>query len=253
MTHYARPPIVDALCEFRFKQDSSWDLTVPGLFYEAVKKEFPRKEMIQTTSLQFPMITQNVSTSILRNIQPLMRFTNEDGKSLINVGLNLLSIHVLEPYPQWMNFRPMILQGLNAYRQVTSLQGLYRVGLCYTNRIRIPLPDPAKTIRVEDYLKAIPSVPEPIPQTFINWFMNVSVDYAEDNGIMTIQTQPISIGNPPEIQFVLKLDYASKDIELITLDNVMEWIDKGHEHIDNDFEASITDKSRLLFNMEGVS
>jgi hypothetical protein len=28
---YAKPPIVEAVCEFRLSPDTEWDLTVPGL------------------------------------------------------------------------------------------------------------------------------------------------------------------------------------------------------------------------------
>ncbi len=252
MTHYAKSPIMEALCEFRFKRDYSWDLTVPGLLYEEVRNVFPRKEMVSNTHFRFQSHNQGVSNDVLQNIPPLMRFLSKNGKSLMHLGPNLLSIHVLEPYPQWNIFRPLIIEGLDAYRRVTSPQGLYRVGLCYINRIAIPLTNPSQVIHVEDYLKAIPSVPEPIAQTFVNWFMNVSVDHTEDNGIMTIQTQPISFDDPLEMQFILKLDYVSKNIEHISLENVMNWIDKGHEYIDNDFEACITDKARSLFQMGGV-
>jgi len=41
---YAKPPIVEAVCEFRLTHDTRWDLTVPGLLYEKLKASFPQKE-----------------------------------------------------------------------------------------------------------------------------------------------------------------------------------------------------------------
>jgi uncharacterized protein (TIGR04255 family) len=40
---YEKPPIIEAVCEFRFSGKSKWDLTIPGLIYDSVKDEYPQK------------------------------------------------------------------------------------------------------------------------------------------------------------------------------------------------------------------
>ncbi|MGQ0654564.1 MAG: TIGR04255 family protein [Betaproteobacteria bacterium] len=40
---YKNPPIIEAICEFRFSETSPWDLTIPGLIYELVKDKFPKR------------------------------------------------------------------------------------------------------------------------------------------------------------------------------------------------------------------
>ena len=38
---YKNSPIIEAICEFQFEENSEWDLTVPGLVYDRVQNEFP--------------------------------------------------------------------------------------------------------------------------------------------------------------------------------------------------------------------
>ncbi len=58
---YKNPPVVEALCEFQFISDKSWDLTLPGLIYERVKSEFPVK---QQTEISIQFVPQRKDLSI---------------------------------------------------------------------------------------------------------------------------------------------------------------------------------------------
>lgn len=41
---YKKAPVIEVLCEFRFKPGSSWDLTVPGLVYERIRVHYRETE-----------------------------------------------------------------------------------------------------------------------------------------------------------------------------------------------------------------
>jgi len=41
---YKNPPLVEALCEFYFIPQQLYDLTIPGLFYDEIKEDFPEKQ-----------------------------------------------------------------------------------------------------------------------------------------------------------------------------------------------------------------
>lgn len=40
---YKNPPIVEALCEFRFVPSDEWNLTVPGLIFQELKHVYDGK------------------------------------------------------------------------------------------------------------------------------------------------------------------------------------------------------------------
>jgi uncharacterized protein (TIGR04255 family) len=58
MTKYNNPPIIDAVCEFRFGKDTDWDMTIPGVVYREIKTNFPHKEQ---HALQDINLSQNAS------------------------------------------------------------------------------------------------------------------------------------------------------------------------------------------------
>ena len=43
---YLNPPIVEAVCEFRFTSDTQWDLAVSGLLYKKIKDDFTNRMKI---------------------------------------------------------------------------------------------------------------------------------------------------------------------------------------------------------------
>ena len=81
---YKNPPLIEALCEFQFEPDQPWDWTIPGLVYDKVKKEFPKKKQQNIIKMEVhadPEISQSVKGEIAR-----MQFLREDEQALIQVG-----------------------------------------------------------------------------------------------------------------------------------------------------------------------
>ena len=250
MAEYTNPPIIEAYCEMRFPPNMPWDLTIPGLFYEEVKADYPKKESLQQTRVEWQAGSEGITNRITGDIS-LMRFKSEDDKALIQIGPNLLSMHVLSPYPKWIFFRTMIQKGLASYRKIASPTGFERIGLRYINRISIPSLPPNQQIKIEEFIKALPYLPPSVPQTFLRWFMNVAVPHEDSNGVLAIQTANMPPSNPNEICFLLDLDYSALDIQKVTMENSLDWLELAHQNIENDFESCITDKTRDLFNRRG--
>jgi uncharacterized protein (TIGR04255 family) len=247
MADYIHSPIIEAFCEIRFLQDTPWDLTIPGLFYEDVKADYPKKESLQQTRVEWQAGPEGISNRITGDIS-LMRFRREDDKALIQIGPNVLSMHVLPPYPKWPFFRTMIQNGLDSYRKIASPAGFERIGLRYINRISIPSTEPGQQVQIEEYLLALPHLPSPVPQTFLRWFMNVAVPHEDSNGTLAIQTANLPPTESNAINFLLDMDYSALDIQKVSMESSLNWLEMAHQNIENDFESCITDKTRDLFN-----
>jgi uncharacterized protein (TIGR04255 family) len=61
-----RPPLVEAVCEFRFAPTDQWDLTVPGRLYDRIRHEFPLREQAQSFALQLGEGAQPVEPAVQR-------------------------------------------------------------------------------------------------------------------------------------------------------------------------------------------
>lgn len=237
---YKNPPLIEALCEFQFEPDQPWDWTIPGLVYDKIKKEFPKKKQQKILEMEF-RAEQEISQTVKGGIGR-MQFLREDESALVQVGPNLLVVNHLTPYPTWNKFQEMIKNGLAVYNEVANPKALKRISLRYINRLKIPQSE----VRIEDYILAVPTIPAPLPQVFATWIQRVEIPFEDSNGVMAMQSGSIRHEVPNSIAFLLDLDFVTLDIQRVNLENAMEWVARAHDEVEKAFEVCITDKTRAL-------
>lgn len=162
---YLNPPIIEAICEFRLAPDSQWDLTVPGLIYEKVGKEFPNKEQRLIQEVELTQGPQGMQQQI-RTSERVLFLTN-DRKVFMQVGPHLLAVNCLKPYPTWDGFKPKIENAFSALTGTVDIKGLQRIGLRYINRIEIA----GQPVKLEDYFEFYPFLGRNLPQNMINFIV----------------------------------------------------------------------------------
>ena len=241
---YKRPPLIEALCEFRFDPGQPWDWTIPGLLYAELGKEFPKKREQRAYEIALQEGPKEAKHS-LRQELARMQFLREDESALMQIGHDILAVNHLRPYPSWPNLRALIGRILNAYRKVASPKGFHRIGLRFINRLEIPEKSP---FEIEDYLTAIPAIPRNLPQTFARWLQRTDLPFEEIDGMLTLQTASVVDSEPADSTvFMLDLDCWTVEPGKIELDQAMDWVERAHAKVEEAFEASITDKARSLF------
>ncbi len=240
---YENPPVVEAICEFRFEPGQPWDITVPGLVYAKLKDEFPkrREPSFPAEWLPGPAEVKQTLASQLARIQ----FLREDEQALVQVADNFLSINHLRPYPTWQVFRQMVSRALAVYREIVLPQGFRRMGLRYINRIAVP----EERVEIESFLVAVPRIPARLPQVFTAWAQRVEVPFEGANGVLALQTGSVQ-GEEAAQAFLLDLDFATLKPQEVALDQAMVWVEQAHGIVENAFEECLTDKARELFKEE---
>ena len=157
---YKNPPVIEAVCEFRFEPGSPWDLAVPGLVYEQVRDTFPKRRAIRDVQFGLKQLDAGLEQEVKTTER--VRFLREDEKAFMQVGPDQVAIHHLKPYPSWLKFRPLIDKGFSAYRKAVSPKGIQRIGLRYINRIEIS----GKEVDLEDNFEFYPFVGSKLQQDF---------------------------------------------------------------------------------------
>ena len=181
-----------------------------------------------------------------------VQLVTSNGKRMVGVGPDVLSIHMLRPYQDprepersgWEEFRPRIETALGTYWDVAQPLGVLRVGIRYINRIVIP----QGAVEVKGYLKcALPDV-DGLPDQLTNFMSRVDYTYGDNVRIVLSQG---SIDAPPDhVGFLLDLDVIWENPEpvdkarALTIANDL----RGRERAA--FEAVITNKARELFNAD---
>ena len=240
---YKNPPLIEALCEFRFQGDSNWDLTLPGLFYREVKEKFPKKREQNAVDVQFH--GSQPETGIQGTMIPKVQFFSEDESCLVQLSPSLLTINHLYPYPNWDHFKALILEMLSTYSAIANPGPFARIGLRYINRI-----EQHEGNSVNNVLNYFPLLPHSLDQSPKNLLSRVEIEFDEHNGILILTLASIPGENPNTKLYLLDLDFVTADISDISVTNVHEWIEIAHEQIEKVFEASITDTFRQSFGEE---
>jgi len=238
---YRNPPIVEALCEFRFEPGAPWDMTVPGLVYERIRDGFPKRRQAKAFEVSVAAEPEGIGQQVLTADR--MQFLREDEKALVQVGANLLAVNYLKPYTTWQEFLPLIRQGFDAYLAAANPKGIQRIGLRYINRIEIP----GQRIELEDYFEFRPFIGPQLPQDFGPFIVGIQVPYENSRDFLRLQLAKASAETPNTVAIMLDLDYFLARPGEVPQDNVFEWVDVAHNHVEEAFEACITDRLRQMF------
>jgi uncharacterized protein (TIGR04255 family) len=239
---YKNPPVVEALCEFQFVPGQPWDLTMPGLFYEKVKRQFPDKQQKIGIGVQFRPTEKGLEHKV-EPTPPRIQFHRKNKTALIQIAPDLLVVNQLKPYPTWARFKPMILKALQTYRELANPKGFKRIGVRYINRINFE----SEVVELSEYVDIYPQVPKDLPQRHTNFISRVEIPYFDDRDRMTVTLASAPPEKPNMSSIVLDLDYVMVIPDAIQMETCEEWIEQAHLAVERGFESCIKDKSRILF------
>ncbi len=147
----------------------------------------------------------------------------------------------------------MISRSLDVYRRVASPQRVNRVALRYINRIEIPeqMADPEQGVEIDNFLLALPTVPDSVPQVFNTWVQRVEIPFKQANGLLALQSGSIHEEGRRDVAFLLDLTFLTLQPELVKLDVTMDWVERAHEEVEHTFESCITPETRRLLKEVG--
>jgi len=249
---YRNPPIEEALCEFHFDSDETWDLTIPGKLHTELD-DYSGKPRQQNV-VQVGLALQDGQPSELRHGERLGRvlLITNDGSRMVGIGPDVVSVHMLRPYQGnagsaqdgWSEFRHRIQQALDAYWTVASPNGVKRISIRYVNRIGIP----QEAANIGDYLKcALPVVAE-LPPRVSEFVSRTELSY--EDGVRLILAQVKFSSSTDATQIVLDLDVIWETESAVGKDVAIEKAKDLRDRERLAFEAIITDKAREIFDAD---
>jgi len=237
---YKNPPILEAVCEFRLTEDTQWDLTVPGLFYERVKHEFPHREQRGIQELEVIHGPQGLQ-HVIRTTERVLMFA-PDRNILVQLGPRLLVINALKPYPTWQGLKPRIEVAWKALQEVVDIKGLERIGLRYINRIEFP----HQAVELEEYFDFYPFIGKRLPQEMASFVMVVEFPYVADRDRCRVQLATTS-GVEAKTAVILDIDYFLARPRAVDISSGLNWVEEAHSHAEEIFEGCIKDRLRAMF------
>src|SRR5579872_3812502 len=123
---YKNPPLIEALCEFYFAPEDSYDFeNTITLLNEKIQTHFPKKFRLQLQASQINIDNSGIPIVNEQKL-PLVRFQSSTEQVLLQLGQNLLTVNHLKPYTSWEEFLPSVEMGFNAYREVVKPTAIRR-------------------------------------------------------------------------------------------------------------------------------
>jgi len=244
---YRNPPIEEAICELRFTPGPEAEFTAPARFYESIKSSYPGKPQYQqfvAAGIQVPAQPMTAQVA-LRQEGVKTLFPSQDGRRLVGLGMNLLSIHELKPYSGWEDFRSRIEQAIRAYQNAAAPIGVTRIAVRYINRVQVE----AAGANVADYLIAAPRLPDELPADLRGFISRLESVYADQPTQLAITIAPVEPSSPAACAWLLDIDVSHEwASEPLPLPSVMVRLDDLKQRQREAFESLITDRSREVFD-----
>lgn len=230
------PPLAEVVCEFRFDTGGRWDWAIPGMLYERIRHEFPRREQVKQGGGYPLWAGENEGPISVGGVVDRLRLSSEDGATFVNLSPYQLFINRLYPYPGWSSLSRIINGTLRKYLDVASPTTLDQVSLRYINQIPLPFQN---EIDMGEFITLDPPVPPKLGETLTDFFQRYELRYDEPEGLLLHQTGLEVDASEPYQYLALDLEFISTVGFGIGPEDVTGWLDAAHARIEEVFLASV--------------
>jgi len=238
---YKRPPITEAVIEFRPKQPL--DIRLISKAEAKFRKNYPLSQNFSTMGVR---VNPAMQSADVHQEYVGHRLCTNDQTDILTITTASFAVARLAPYPGWDVFRKRAEEDWHQWKSIVGSHQLNRIGIRYINRIDIPV-EPTKKIDLDEYLKCFPELPNDSFKALTHYAMQLVLPL-EDNCQAIINTGSVPAPLLNHASFILDFD-ISREINLPQRDDeIWNLIDKIREYKNYIFEQCITDKARALFN-----
>ena len=232
----AHPPLVEAVCEFRFHDDTPWDWSIPGRLYDRIERGFPVREEIRAVPAPAgggPNQAGPVTVTRLR-------FKTQDGSRIVQCGPRLLAMNQLANYTAWEDFRAFVVEMFQTHWKLLDDPRLARVGLRYINRI-----DFSQTEAPSDKVTVFPSFPAVLDRPVRSFIQRYELGFDEEPRGTLVHQSGTVLDSEGRLALMLDLEHVSEHVEHLADRQELEaWLNAVHDRI---YEAFVASLPRELF------
>lgn len=242
---YNNPPLVEALCEFRFDPGSPWDVTVFGHYYDRIHQEFPDKRQTPQVEVSLGKHPGGMVGEVKeRGVR--MQFSRSDGSAMVQLAPHLLVVNKLPPYESWPVFKTLILARMADYQEVVGSVPLQQVGLRYINRFDFP----AESFSVGTAFESSEFLPRRLMGAPAPFFLRFEMPQGTD-GRLVLTVGTIESESPDRVPVLLDLDCQTSITTQVDAAALSSHLDNAHGCIEEAFESCLTDDLRRQLQGEG--
>lgn len=234
--HLSRPPITEALVDFR--------VSLPGAFkpesfagvHEKIKDRYPSVDEMRRFEAQI-QLEIGKSVSAQQETSGLMgyRFQSSDGRDVAQFRADGFTYNRLEPYTSWDVVRPEALRLWQLFVETTQTTKVDRLALRYINRLNLP-----PRGNLEDHLEVTPPVFVGAPRLLGDFLLRVS-SYDPDTGDRANVTSALQLAGGSTL--ILDLDVSNTGGVGVSIKEIDPVLDRLHTMKNEIFFGTITEQT----------
>jgi len=237
MSPYRKPPITEAIIEFRTAE------IVPDKLVDkaasAIRKRYPRAEYLHEFTVKLGAPTNAAPVRIGHKL------FSEAGDYVAQPRRRGFALSSLAPYPGWARFTAELEEVWGRWKKAVGPRRLDRIGVRFINRIDVPWVE-GERLDSDDYLRVGIKLPESSGNFSSAWQVATVSPVRETPFEVTIRagtTDPALFGHA---SFVLDLDlHCAVDVPQADAD-IFALLAKAKVAKNQVFEECITDQTRAL-------
>lgn len=244
---YKNPPILEAVCEFRFELPDKASEKQVSTFYEKIKGSFPVAKKGKVGSLEFKVEPNKTSgknqMTHKEDFYEFDQYFSQDEKYSIQLDGGRVSIHRIKPYTSWTDLSPLIKLVYNSYLKSFSPTKVIRIGLRYVNEVILS----SDQFSFQDYFNIKASFSFFTEKSQKSIFIGSVFEQEKGRDAIKVQFIEKQTTKTSEKAFVLDFDYFLAS-SFISSNEVEKWVEEAHNKIEEVFESIISDKMKILLN-----
>lgn len=237
--HYDKAPLQEVIFEARFSDDS-YDLTLPGRFFDRISRKFPKKKEIQNNTFfisPYPLTTPPIIQT------PVMQAWNENHNSCLQIGPGIISANDIS-YLNWERFSDNIKILLDGYFDCASPSIAQRIGYRCINRFVIP----SENTVLSDYFRLGCILPNELinPSGLgFNIFKEYDFKNKKISIILKFYSDTLREGEKG-VAFLLDIDSFATEEITVEKQAILNAVSDCHDLEKIIFESLLQDKTRAL-------
>jgi uncharacterized protein (TIGR04255 family) len=240
--NYPNAPIREAVLDIRVDRLNINDVNDLLSIREIISESFPIEKKRHNITGMFQFSHDKPIESKSHSDLTGFIFLSEDSTRQLQVRIDGFTLNILKPYENWETHFEVFIKYWEVYNEKFKPNNIARIATRFINRIEIPL----HFGNFQDYVLNMPPIPNCLPQTFSNFFMQIQVP-CKDNFRNVVITETIEPIENSVLPFILDIDVFQE----LNIRNSIDSLTQNFSEIRNIkneiFKNCITDKTRNLF------
>lgn len=222
----SKAPIAEAALEIRARATGDWAEAGISSALRAQLPEYPHQEGRNIFQGEFAVESGKRPQHTLEDLGWCgVAARSEDKKQIAFFERDRFLFSRLEPYGRWDDFQAEALRLWNTHCTLACPMTLHRIGVRFVNRIPLPLGN----VRLEDYLRVVPSAPAELPLIFTGFLHQDAMTVPGHDYDVSITRATQGTGSPTwtliiDVDVFTKTPYSAEDADLEGRLQEMRWL-----------------------------